>query len=133
MVDGEVVRDLVRMYLMMNKSDRWIAVRLGLSEAEVRGLRRDFGFLGELREYEGMVLEGVRGSIRLFRELVSGLVDVVGGDVGSRLKLLELLLRYGGFGRLLEGVVGVSGSELGGGEVDRVYELGIGGSVEIGE
>lgn len=116
----DVLRRVVIGYLLDGRDVGWVARRLGLSVSEVEAVRGGVEYSRELEARECLLREGVEGSVRLYVDLVRGLVGLGDVDVVVRVRLLELLLRYCGFGELVRGYVLGGGVGVG---VGGVYDM----------
>ncbi len=122
---GSILKDIVINLMVLGKDDRYIAKRVGMDIEEVRSIRRSAEHYGVLRERVMRYVEGVDGSIGLFNRLVRSIVENI-DTIKSKDKVLEVLVKHCGFGKLLEGSIASEGSSVGVSKEERLMDMGLG-------
>lgn len=123
----DVLRRLVISYLLDGYGIRDVSRRLGIGVNEVSEVLGSSEYRDELLRRREEMRIGVDGCVELFRVLVRDLLLMGEVDVGVKMRIFELLLRYCGFGDLLRGYVGgviSGGGVVGGGGIGGVYDIG---------
>ncbi len=120
-----VLRDIVINLMILGKDDRYIAKRVGMSVEEVRLIRQSMEHYNVLSERVRKYVDGVDSSIGLFNRLIRSIVENI-DTIKNKDKVLEVLVKHCGFGKLLEGSIASEGSSVSVSKEERLLDMGLG-------